>query len=94
MTANTARVREMPVCDVRVPRQKRKFKRGALAIFAVSFPTTGTRSRCRGNIDNILCGMAYRRKFSPETQLHLLVSVVVYIVVVELLTYAPYWFHA
>jgi hypothetical protein len=62
--------------------------------FGVAFATTGTRSQCSGNIDNILCGMAYRRKSSSQSQLLLLVSVVLYIVVVEVLTYAPYWFHA
>jgi hypothetical protein len=48
----------------------------------------------QGHIDNILCGMPYRRKFSSQSQLLLLVSIVVYIVVVEILTHAPYWFHA
>jgi hypothetical protein len=38
--------------------------------------------------------MAYRRNSSSQSQLLLLVSVVLYFAIVEVLTYVPYWFHA
>ena len=53
--------------------------------------TSGSRSRCSSNNDNILCGMHCRRKSSPESQLVLLVSIILFTGLIEILTYAPYW---